>query len=73
MSNNIISPLIDSIYNTCKLSIRALNKFLGRNTMDFKRLFEELNICNKSKQYPKLYNILNFKPLWTPKQTPPTT
>ena len=59
MSDNIISPLVDSIYNTCKLSIRAINKALGLNTIDFKQLFVELGICNKSKQYPKLYNVLN--------------
>ena len=59
MSDNIISPLVDTLYNTCKISIRALNKALGLNTIDFKQLFVELGICNKSKQYPKLYNTLN--------------
>ena len=59
MSDNIISPLVESIYNTCKISIKAIGKALGANTIDFKQLFVELGICNKSKQYPTLYNVLN--------------
>lgn len=59
MSDNIISPLVESIYNTCKISIKAINKALGVNTLDFRRLFVELGICNKSKEYPELLKIIN--------------
>ena len=59
MSDNIISPLVESIYNTCKISIKAINKALGVNTLDFRRLFVELNLCNKSKEYPELLKIIN--------------
>ena len=58
MSNNIISPLIDSLYNTCKLSIKAINKAIGLNTIDFNKLFEETNLLNKSKEKPKLHQKL---------------
>ena len=59
MSDNIFEPLVDSVVEIGKLLIKSINKVLGLNTLDFKQLFEELGICNKSKQYPKLYNILN--------------
>ena len=59
MSANIFEPLVVSMLETSKILIKSINQVLGLNTLDFKKLFEELGICNKSKQYPKLYNILN--------------
>ena len=56
-SNNIIEPLVDSIINSSKLVFKSINKILGLNTIDFKKFFEEVGLCNKSKEYPKLYNI----------------
>ena len=59
MSENLLSPVVDTLYNSSKLLIKAISKVLGANTIDFKRLFVELNLCNKSKEYPELYNIIN--------------
>lgn len=59
MSENIFEPIVDSMVETSKLLIKSINKLLGLNTLDFKQLFKELGICNKSEQYPKLYNIIN--------------
>lgn len=59
MSDNIFAPVADSLVDVCKILAKRINKALGLNTLDFKQLFEELNICNKSKQYPKLYNVIN--------------
>lgn len=59
MGENIFEPLVDSMVETSKLLIKSINKLLGLNTLDFKQLFKELGICNKSEQYPKLYNIIN--------------
>lgn len=57
--NNILEPIADAIVDTGKVIIKHINKLLGLNTIDFKQLFVELGMCNKSKQYPTLYNILN--------------
>ena len=59
MSDNMLEPIVNCLFETSKLAIKGLNKLLGLNTLDFRRLFEELNICNKSKEYPKLYDIVN--------------
>ena len=59
MSENLFEPLVDSMVETSKLLIKYINKVLGLNTLDFKQLFKELGLCNKSEQYPKLYNIIN--------------
>lgn len=59
MSENLFNPVVDALYNSSKLLIKAISKFIGANTIDFKRLFVELNLCNKSKEYPELYNIIN--------------
>ena len=59
MSDNIFAPVADSLVDVCKILAKCINKALGLNTIDFKQLFVELGICNKSKQYPKLYNVLN--------------
>lgn len=59
MSENLFNPVVDTLYNSSKLLIKAISKVLGANTLDFKRLFVELNLCNKSKEYPELYNVIN--------------
>ena len=56
---NLIDPLVTSIVDVCKITIKQINKALGFNTLDFRKLFEEVNICNKSKEYPKLHNVIN--------------
>ena len=56
---NLLDPLASSLVDVFKMTIKQINKALGFNTLDFKKLFEELNICNKSKEYPKLYSIIN--------------
>lgn len=59
MSENILEPIVDSMVETSKVLIKHINKLLGLNTLDFKQLFKELGLCNKSEEYPKLYNIIN--------------
>lgn len=59
MRENIFEPVVDSVVETGKLLIKYINKLLGLNTLDFRKLFEELNLCNRSKEYPKLYNIIS--------------
>ena len=59
MSDNIFTPIVDTMIESSKLTLKYIKKALGLNTLDFKKLFEELNLCNKSKEYPKLYNIIN--------------
>ena len=56
---NLLDPLASSLVDVFKMTVKQINKVLGLNTLDFKKLFEELNICNKSKEYPKLYSIIN--------------
>ena len=59
MSENLFEPLADSLALSCKSVVKSINSLLGLNTLDFRKLFEEINICNKSKEYPKLYNVIN--------------
>ena len=59
MSENIFEPIVDSMVETSKLLIKQINKLLGLNTLDFRKLFKELGLCNKSEEYPKLYDIIN--------------
>lgn len=59
MSENIFEPIVDSMVETSKVLIKHINKLLGLNTLDFKQLFKELGLCNKSEEYPRLYNIIN--------------
>lgn len=60
MSNdvNLFTPLVDSLVDS-KIASKHIKKILGLNILDFNKLFEELNICNKSKEYPKLYNVIH--------------
>lgn len=59
MSENIFEPIVDCMVETSKILIKNINKLLGFNTLDFKQLFKELGLCNKSEEYPRLYNIIN--------------
>ena len=59
MSENLFEPLADSLVGASKVILKHINKLLGFNTLDFKQLFKELGLCNKSEEYPKLYNIIN--------------
>lgn len=59
MSENLFEPLADTLVESYKLLIKCINKMLNLNTLDFKKLFEELNLCNKSKEYPSLLKIIN--------------
>ena len=57
--NNMFSPLFSSLDECSKVLFKSIKKALNINTLDFKKLFEELNLCNKSKEYPKLYKTIN--------------
>ena len=59
MSENLFEPLAGSIVESGKLVIKAIKNALNINTLDFRKLFEELDMCNKSKEYPRLYKIIN--------------
>lgn len=56
-SNNILDPLGDSLADVCKVLIKHVKKALGLNTLDFSKLFKEIDLCNKSKEYPELFDI----------------
>lgn len=59
MSENIFEPLCYSMVECSKLLCKCIKNGLGLNTLDFKKFFKEVGICNKSKQYPILDNIYN--------------
>lgn len=56
-SSNILDPLGDSLIDAGKILIKHIKKALGLNTLDFSRLFKEIDLCNKSKEYPELFDI----------------
>ena len=55
-NNNMFSPLFSSLNECSKVLFKSIKNVLNINTLDFKKLFEEIGICNKSKEYPRLYN-----------------
>lgn len=57
MSENIFEPLCESIVYCSKIAYKYTSKALGINKYDFKKFFKEVNICNKSKECPRLHNI----------------
>lgn len=59
MSENIFETLVDCLVDSCKILFRNSKNTLGLNTHDFDKLFKEIGICNKSKEFPKLYGIVN--------------
>jgi len=58
-NNNMFSPLFSSLNECSKVLFKSIKNVLNINTLDFNKLFEELNLCNKSKEYPKLYKTIN--------------
>ena len=50
MSENLLSPLVDTMLESSKLILKCIKKALGLNTLDFKQFFIETNLCNHSKQ-----------------------
>ena len=56
MSENIFETLVDCLVDSCKILFRHSKNTLGLNTLDFDKLFKEIEICNKSKEFPKLDN-----------------
>ena len=48
MSNdvNLFTPLVDSLVDAGKIASNHIKKILGLSTLDFRKLFEELNIQN---------------------------
>ena len=59
MSENLFEPLVESLIESGKLVVKVIKRALSINTLDFRKLFEELNLCNKSKEYPKLHKIVD--------------
>ncbi|WP_305303152.1 FtsK/SpoIIIE domain-containing protein [Romboutsia ilealis] len=61
MSNdvNLFTPLVDSLVDSGKIALKHIKKILGLNILDFNKLFEEIELYNKSKEKPKLYDIEN--------------
>lgn len=57
MGNSLLSPLVDSVFDCFKILSTQTKKQIGLNTLDFKKLFKEIDVCNKSKEYPTLDNI----------------
>ena len=58
-NNNMFSPLFSSLNECSKVLFKSIKNVLNINTLDFNKLFEELELCNKSKEYPKLYKTIN--------------
>lgn len=56
---NIFTPIIEGTFDITKHLLKQIYKLLGLNTLDFKKLFIELDLCNKSKEYPMLDNIFH--------------
>lgn len=55
MCGNIFEPLCDSVVECSKMLFKCTKKILGLNTYDFRKFFQEVGLCNKSKEYPKFY------------------
>ena len=56
MSENVFETLADCLVKSCKILFKHSKNALGLNTHDFDKLFKEIDICNKSKEFPKLDN-----------------
>ena len=46
MSDNIFTPVVDTMIASSKLTWRYIKEVLNLNTLDFKKLFEEIDLCN---------------------------
>lgn len=53
MSENILEPLVDGLIDSFKLVFKCINKCCGEKNYEFDKLFKELNLRNKSNEYPK--------------------
>lgn len=53
MSKNILEPLVDGLIDSFKLVFKCINKCYGEKNYEFDKLFKELNLKNKSNEYPK--------------------
>lgn len=54
MHDNLLKPLIDSLWSTGKLTYKLITKSKNKTNDDFKILFKNIGLCNKSNEYPKL-------------------
>ena len=52
---NLFSPLIDSLAEATKVTVKAIAKCLGVNYYDFKGLFRNMKFKNEDEVYPQLY------------------
>ena len=57
MSENLFRPLVTSLMDCGKVLFDCIENALGFKTLDFKKFFVEVALCNKSKEYPELDNI----------------
>ena len=58
MSNNevnLFSPLVDSLTDVTKITVKAIYKCLGITCYDFKGLFRNMKFKNADEVYPQLY------------------
>ena len=58
MSNNevnLFSPLVDSLTEVTKITVKAIYKCLGITCYDFKGLFRNMKFKNADEVYPQLY------------------
>ena len=58
MSNsdaNLFSPLVDSLVEVTKITVKSICKCLGIVTYDFKGLFRNMKFKNADEVYPQLY------------------
>ena len=55
-NGNLLSPIVDSVWDCSKLLFNVTKKALGLNTLDFNKFFKEVGLCNKSKEYPRFDN-----------------
>lgn len=53
---NLLTPLVNASWDAGKQIYKMIYKLLGLNTFNFNKLFKEVGLCNKSKEYPKLDN-----------------
>lgn len=59
MGENAFEPFGGCLVDSIRILTKCVIKCLGFNKLDFKRLFEEIGLYNKSKECPTLYNIVN--------------
>lgn len=65
MSENIVEPVVECMVDSCKILVKCIGKVLGGNTHDFKLLFKEIGLQNKSEEYPKLITYKKLENITT--------